>query len=216
MPKMPEAGQASRLTTNLTVRATMKVYPRLIRLIPVLVSLGLASCQAETENSTEENLEKPPKVGTKIEAFKPEAGSVVTLAYSEIGAVGKIEAEAREHRDNKGDVVRGMLFRIREDEYKSGAAYVDEDELPELLNAIDALLEVTANPSKLAFFEQKYSTRGDLTITAFNSSDGSVSYVVRAGDVVKAQDFVEKPELQKLADVIKKGRDLLQEIGQAK
>jgi len=177
-------------------------------LLAALAFSTLAACQPNPEALSATQAE-PQKPGTKIEAFQPEAGSVVTVAYSEIGNVGKIELEVREVRDNKGNRARGLRGIVRESEYKNGMAYVDEDELGELLLGIDALLEVSGNPSKMRYFEQQYITRGDLAITAFNRQDGAISYSVGVGTVSKAQDFLTREELLRFRDLVKMGQDTL-------
>jgi len=46
---------------------------------------------------------------------------------------------------------------------------VDADEVGELLKGFDALLEVKANPTQFKNFEVRYTTRGELQLTAFSS-----------------------------------------------
>jgi hypothetical protein len=131
----------------------------------------------------------PPPPATKIEAFKPAAGTVVTLGYNELGSTYGVSVDAREMRDTRGNVVRGVTVEVTQSEYRQERAFVDADELPELLKGIDALLSVKTNPTTYQNFEVRYTTKGDLQITAFNRS-GQIIYAVQAGRIATAQAFL--------------------------
>jgi hypothetical protein len=102
-------------------------------------------------------------------------------------------------RDAKGSGVRGLLVEVTESQYREERSFVDADEIPELLKGFDALLEVKTNPTAFKNFEVRYTTKGDLQLTAFNSSDGSVMYAVQTGKITKAQRVgLGAPDMQKL------------------
>ena len=61
--------------------------------------------------------------------------------------------------------------RSRRAEYREERAFIDADEIPKLVKGIDALLDVSSNPTSFENFEVRYSTKGDLQITGFNSCD---------------------------------------------
>jgi len=128
-----------------------------------------------------------PPPATKLEGFKPAAGSVVTMCYDDLGSVGGISVDVREMRDTKGAAVRGLVVDITESEYRQERSFVDADEVGELLKGFDALLEVKANPTQFKNFEVRYTTRGELQLTAFSSSNGSILYAVQTGRTLKAQ-----------------------------
>jgi hypothetical protein len=77
---------------------------------------------------------------------------------------------------------------------------VDADEIPELLRGIDALMQVKANPTQFENFEVRYTTRGELRLTAFTSRIGreSISYSDEAGRSLKAQRFLSEDDMRKL------------------
>jgi len=145
----------------------------------------------------------PPTLSpaTKLEAFKPSAGSVVTLGFTQLGSVSGVAVQTRELRDSKGSLVRGVLVEVTQSQYREGQSFVDGDELPDLLKGIDALLEVKVNPTKLQEFEVRYLTKGELQITAF-SSRGQVRYAIEAGRGLKAQAFVDESSIRKLRAMI--------------
>jgi len=83
--------------------------------------------------------------------------------------------------------VRGLVVEVTESQYRKERSFVDADEIPELLKGFDALLEVKANPTSFKNFEVRYTTKGELQLTAFNSSNGPVMYAVQTGRTLKAQ-----------------------------
>jgi hypothetical protein len=95
-------------------------------------------------------------------------------------------------------VVRGLIVDVTESEYRRERAFVDADEIVELLRGLDALLEVSSNPTTFTNFEVRYTTRGELEVTSFNNSRGSIQYAVQAGRVTTAQAFLSKDALVRL------------------
>jgi hypothetical protein len=157
-----------------------------------------AAGAAQTTVPAGASAQVPPAPATKLEAFKPAAGTVVTFGYNELGQVGAVSVDARELRDTKGDVVRGVAVEVTESEYRRERAFVDSDELPELLKGIDALLGVKANPTSYQNFEVRYTTKGELQIAAFSGHSGGISYAVQAGRLTTAQAFMDEDGLRKL------------------
>jgi hypothetical protein len=125
-----------------------------------------------------------------MEAFKPVEGSVVTLGIDNIASgLSNVSLEARQFKSSDGTGAKGMRVEITESEYRKESIFIDADELPELIKAIDALLAVNSNPTQFTDFEVQYKTRGSLQLTAFNSSNGGLRYAVEAGRLSKASVF---------------------------
>lgn len=158
--------------------------------VGVLFSLALFGCvRAQDRPAAAQPTQVPanPPPATKLEGFKPAAGSVLTIGYDELGNVGGISVDVREMRDTKGASVKGLVVDVAEGEYRQERSFVDADEIPELLKGFDALLDVKANPTQFKSFEVRYTTRGELQLTAFNNNRGAVLYAVQAGRTLKAQ-----------------------------
>ena len=142
---------------------------------------------AQQTSSSAAPLAAPPPA-TKLEGFKPGARTLVTLGYDELVAPGMfsgVSLDVREMRSAAGGVVRGLVAEVRESQYRTERAFVDADELPELLRGITALLDVKANPTVFKDFEVRYRTRGELEVSAY-SSGGKIRYAISAGRVVRA------------------------------
>jgi len=149
-----------------------------------------------------------PPPATRLEAFKPAAGSVVTFGYNQLGKLGGISVDARELRDSKGGVVRGVVIEVTQDEYREERAFIDADELPELISGIDALLAVKTNPTRFQNFEVRYTTKGELQLTAFNSGS-EIRYAVQTGRTLHAQVFVDEDTIRKLQSMFQKAQQQL-------
>ena len=151
----------------------------------------------------------PPPPATKVEGFRPAAGSVVTFGYNELGRIGyNISVDARELSDARGATVRGVSVAIVESQYRSEQAFVDADELPELIRGIDALLAVKTNPTRFENFEVQYTTKGELQLIAFGSGD-KISYVARAGRVTRARATLNEEGMRKLRAMFEAANQLL-------
>ena len=163
-------------------------------------------CQAPAAASPPSAPASPP--ATKIEAFKPAAGTVVLFSYNELGTVQGISVDVREFRQVNGPAIRGLRVDIKESQYREGGAFVDADEIPELLKGIDALLEVKANPTSFENFEVRYRTRGDLGITAYNYRN-QIRYAVSAGASLRASSHLEAEGLRQLRAMFGKAQETL-------
>ena len=162
--------------------------------------MSSVSMQAQGGPAAGQSAAVPPSPpATKIEAFKPAAGSVLTLGYDELGSVGGVSVDVREMRATKGASVRGLVVEVDENQYRKERSFVDADKIPELLKGFDTLLEVKANPTQFKSFEVRYKTLGELQLTAFNDSRGNILYAVHAGRGLTAHSFgLSAANLQKL------------------
>jgi hypothetical protein len=169
------------------------------------------SAQSATQTATPSaTSSQVPAPATKLEAFRPSAGSVVTFGYNNLGNVGGVAVDAREFKDTRGTAIRGVVVEVSQSEYREERAFIDTDELPELLKGIDALLAVKANPTTYQNFEVQYTTKGELQITAFNESSGHIGYTVRAGRITTAQAFLDDEGIKKLRAMFETARQQLQ------
>jgi hypothetical protein len=148
----------------------------------------------------------PP--ATRLEAFKPAAGTLVTFGYNELGSVGDVSVDAREIRGAQGTSVRGVVVEVTQSQYREERAFIDTDELDELLSGIDALLAIQSNPTGFQNFEVQYTTKGELQITAF-SSRGGISYAVEAGRVTTARVFLNADNIRRLREMFAAAQTLL-------
>jgi hypothetical protein len=127
----------------------------------------------------------PP--ATMLEGFTPAIGSLLTLGFDDLGEVGGVSVDVREMRDTRGGHVRGLVVDVTESQAIREQSFVDADEIPELLKAIDALIATTGNPTQFRNFEVRYATKGELELSAANSRNRGVVFTVTAGRLLKAR-----------------------------
>lgn len=144
----------------------------------------------------------PPPPATKLEAFKPAAGTASVMAFTTVGKVQEIEVDAREVRDSKNVTVRGLVVAVTQNQYRAERAFVDVEEIPELLRGIDQILAVKENPSPgFKDFEVRYTTKGELRCVAFSYA-GKVRYSVEAGRVLRATRLIDEGEMREFRNLI--------------
>jgi hypothetical protein len=145
----------------------------------------------------------PP--ATKLEGFTPAPGSIVTIGFDPLRGlqiVTGVNVEVREVHDDRGDGARGLVVRVVEGDARRDFSYVDADEVPSLLAGIDALLQVTTNPTAFAMFEVRYATRGELEFTVFNNPRGEIVYAIQAGRAVRAQRVLSTSDMSRLRGLL--------------
>ena len=169
-----------------------------MRFVRSLVYLVVVSAVAATPteaqvtaplNTTLPALVMPaPSPATRLESFVPEPGSVMTLGFEELGVFGRnrITVEVRHVRDSKGNSASGVAVLVNESPTRLERAFVDLDEIPDVLRNLDALLSIRGNPTPLKKFEARFATRGQLSFVAYSNTSGAIEYAVQMGRPVPA------------------------------
>jgi hypothetical protein len=141
---------------------------------------------------------------TKLEGFTPAVGSVVTLGYDELGRIGStlsntglVVVEVRLLHSGT-DAAQGMTVTVASGQYREETAFVDREELADLVHGVDALLKLKGNPTKFKNFEVRCTTKGNLSLSAFNNAKGEVGFAIEAGRVMKAKRLMSSADLEKI------------------
>jgi hypothetical protein len=145
----------------------------------------------------------PP--ATKLEGFTAAAGTIVTLGFDTLRTlppVTGVTVEVRDIRDDSGENARGLVVRVIDADNRRDFSFVDADEVPSLLAGVDALLQITANPTPFAMFEVRYATRGELQLSVFNSPRGEMLYSVQAGRTVRTQRLLSTMDMTRLRGLL--------------
>ena len=171
----------------------MRIVARVAAGVCVGWCIGLAS-PATAQTPAPAPAPLPPMIvapplppATLLEGFRPAIGALLTLGFDDLGEVDGVSVDVRELRDTRGGRVRGLVVEVTESQSIREQSFVDADEIPELLNAMDALIATTANPTQFRSFEVRYATKGELELSAANSRNRGVVFSVIAGRVLKAR-----------------------------
>jgi hypothetical protein len=129
----------------------------------------------------------PLEPRTKLEALDDRHSTVIIKGFTRITTVDVrgIRVDAVEMRDLGSAVGRakGLVITLREggEQPKEDRAFVDYDEIDLLLNAIDAVSRADETVTKLAGFEARYKTIGDLEVGVFRQTRSGTAVTMTAG-----------------------------------
>lgn len=171
------------------------------RLLPAAACLlalaGLCAAQEPVSVVVEEEFP------TRLEALMSETGTVIVRGHTRVGSMAGSRGtlyftawevlDARTGRREQGfSVDIGEPDRPDGDERVDGErAFVDYDEIAPLLRAIDYLIKLSPQVTKLSRYEAQYQTRGGLRLMAFNTSNNFITAVSTGGG--RRQRFVLRP-----------------------
>jgi hypothetical protein len=152
----------------------------------------------------------PPPPATALEAFVVPPGEVMMTAYEDVGEVDLVYVEAREMRDPRGRRVRGIVVTIPGRQTVPEQAFIDPDEFTDLLKGFDELLGITTNPtSQFRNFDLRYSTRGELVLTARSTRNRGVIYGVEVGRVYRTRRSLDGGEFHRLRTLVEAAQQKL-------
>ena len=160
---------------------------------------------------------EPLEPRTKLEAIEDRHSTVVIKGFTRITTVEVrgVRIDAIEMRE-LGNVARakGLVVVLREggERPDDNRAFVDYEEIEPLLNAIDAISRVDETATKLAGFEARYKTQGDLEIGVFRQTTRGTAVVLTTGICDRATATLSLDDLAKIRAMIQEAKSRLDEI----
>lgn len=157
---------------------------------------------------------------TRIEALMSETGTVIVRGHTRVGSMagsrGTLYFTAWEVLDTRtGRREQGFSMDIGDpdrpetDERTDGErVFVDYDEIPQLLKAIDYLVKLSPQVTKLSRYEAQYQTRGGLRLMAFNTSNNFIT-AVSTGDGRRPRFILRPSGLSDFRTLVENARDIL-------
>jgi hypothetical protein len=158
----------------------------------------------------------PVEPPTKIEALMAKQGTLIVYGSSRIGAVravtgALITVASRELTDvGTGERALGVAIEVRTSAGRDPdrVSYVDLDEIPPLLDALDYMGRVQRTETTLDRFEARYLTRGGLLVSVFDTGHG-MEAAVSSGVAGNGTTEIEFGEFQRLRQLLQLGYDAL-------
>ena len=160
---------------------------------------------------------EPFEPRTKLEAIEDRHSTVVVKGFSRITTVEVrgVRIDAVEMRE-LGNVSRakGLVVVLREggERLNDNRAFVDYEEIDPLLNAIDAMVRVDETATKLAGFEARYRTQGDLEVGVFRQTRSGTAVLLTTGICDRATAPLSLDDLAKVRALIQEAKSRLDEI----
>ncbi len=160
---------------------------------------------------------EPLEPRTKLEALEDRHSTVLIKGFTRITTVEvrgvRIDAVEMRELGNVGRA-KGIIVVLREggERPNENRAFVDYEEIDSLLNAIDAVARVDETATKLAGFEARYKTLGDLEIGVFRQTSRGTAVVMTTGLCDRATQTLSLDDLGKVKAMIQEAKMRLDEI----
>jgi hypothetical protein len=189
----------------------------------VLICAGTALAQRPGPEFWHRTGCEPSEPRTRLEDLEDRHNSVLIKGFTRITTIDsrEVRIDAIEMRDTrKTPVSSGVLFAkgiavvLREGENQPGdnRAFVDYEELDSLLNGIDIISRVDETATKLAGFEARYKTNGDLEISVFRQTRSGTAVIIRTGICDRTTVTLSLDDLAKVKALIQEAKARLDEI----
>ena len=184
----------------------------------MLICAGTAAAQQPGPEFWRRVSCEPLEPRTKLEALDNRYAAVIVKGFTRITTVEVrgVRIDAVEMRDMGSTTgrVKGIVVVLREggDHPNDNRAFVDYDEIDSLLNGIDAVSRVDESATKLAGFEAKYKTLGDLEIGVFRQTRSGTAVSMTTGICDRATQTLTLDDLAKVKAQIQEAKTRLDEI----
>lgn len=160
---------------------------------------------------------QPFEPRTKLEALEERHSAVIIKGFTRITTVEVrgVRVDAVEMRE-MGNVSRakGVVISLREggERPNENRAFIDYEELDALLNAIDAVSRIDETATRLAGFEARYKTLGDLEIGVFRQTQRGTAVMLTTGICDRATQTMTLDDLAKVKAMIQEAKTRLDEL----
>jgi hypothetical protein len=162
---------------------------------------------------------EPLEPRTKLEAIEWRYEKVLVKGFSQIatlnarGADVRIDAMELKDTDSATRAI-GLAIAIREsgENPRENRSFIDYEEIDRLLKALDAIARVNESVTRLASFEARYRTLGDLEIVVFRQSRIGNAVSLTSGTCDRVTGLLTLDELDKLKAYIVEAKTRLDEI----
>lgn len=161
--------------------------------------------------------------GTRLERFLTKYGEVVVMGSEavdgfRVGYGDSIVIEAREFQTPTDSArVYGLRVELRRPRaYVSDdveTAFIDFDEIVELVRAMDYVASVDASASRLGHLEARYRSRGDLVVGAYKTARDSGHFIRAGGPIGGVSAFPTSTQFARFKTALGSGRELLVQAG---
>ena len=162
---------------------------------------------------------EPSEPRTKLEEIEWRYESVLVKGFSQIATVNTrgadIRVDAVELKEPGASTrALGIVIVLREtsDTPRENRAFIDYDEIDRLLRAMDSIAKVNETVTKLASFEARYRTLGDLEILVFRQGRSGTAASVTSGICDRVTGLLTLDELERFKAHIVEAKARLDDI----
>lgn len=160
---------------------------------------------------------EPLEARTKLEALEDRQNTVIIKGFTRITTleVRGVRVDAVEMRElSNVSRARGIVISLREggERPNENRAFIDYEEIDPLLNAIDVVSRVDETVTKLAGFEARYRTFGDLEIGVFRQTRTGTAVFLQTGICDRATQALSLDDLAKVKAMIQEAKTRLDDL----
>ena len=162
---------------------------------------------------------EPVEPRTKLEAIEWQYERVLVKGFSQIATFMARDVEVRVDAVELKDTASatraiGLVIALKEtgENAHENRAFVDYEEIPRLLQGMTTIGAVNESVSKLASFEARYRTLGDLELIVFRQSRSGIAASVTAGICDRVTAPLTLDDLDRLKAHIVEAKTRLDEI----
>ena len=162
---------------------------------------------------------EPVEPRTKLEAIEWQYERVLIKGFSQIATFTARDVEVRVDAVELKDTASatraiGLVIALREtgENPRENRSFVDYDEIDRLLKGLTAIGRVNESVTKLAGFEARYRTVGDLEIVVFRQSRSGIAASLTSGICERVTAPLTLDDLDRLKAHIVEAKTRLDEI----
>ncbi len=162
---------------------------------------------------------EPLEPRTRLEAIESRYERVITKGFSQFATLTvrgiEIRLDAIEMKDTT-DATRaiGLVIALREldENPRENRAFIDYQEIDRLIKGMESVARVNETITKLAGFEARYRTMGDLEINVFRQTRSGTAASLSSGICDRVTVLLTLDDLEKLRGHIMEAKTRLDEI----
>jgi len=162
---------------------------------------------------------EPLEPRTRLEAIESRYERVITKGFTQYATLNvrgvDVRLDAVEMKDT-ADATRalGFVIALREsgDKPRENRSFIDYEEIDRLIKAMESVARVNETMTKLAGFEARYRTLGDLEINVFRQTRSGTAASLSSGICDRVTGLMTLDDLDKLRGHLIEAKARLDEI----
>ena len=197
----------------------MSVVRLTVLVLLLVVSCGLTFAQRPGPQFRRPLACEPVEPRTKLEAIEWQYERVLLKGFSQIATFTARDVEVRVDAVELKDTATatraiGLVIALREtgENPRENRSFIDYDEIDRLLQGLTAIGRANESVTKLASFEARYRTPGDLEIIVFRQSRSGTAASITSGICERVTALLTLDDLDRLKAHIVEAKTRLDEI----